>query len=94
LKALAAPGEHGLVFTIVAATESDLLDGTLVTGPTGNASPDHDHAHGDDDHGHSHGLGLRRAAWLGIAILALGLVGGVGWWWQHRRDAGKPWGGL
>ena len=30
LKALAAPGEHALVFTLVAGKDSDLLDGTLV----------------------------------------------------------------
>ena len=38
LKALAAPGEHGLVFTLVAGKDSDLLDGTLV-GAAGAWSP-------------------------------------------------------
>ena len=58
LKALAAPGEHGLVFTLVAGKDSDLLDGTLVTAGGGGAASaakdDHGHAHGSDDHGHRH----------------------------------------
>ena len=37
LKALAAPGEHALVFTLVAGQDSDLLDGTLVS--VGGAAP-------------------------------------------------------
>ena len=32
LKALAAPGEHALVFTLMAGKDSDLLDGTLLVG--------------------------------------------------------------
>ncbi|HSW22271.1 MAG TPA: hypothetical protein VLJ62_05855 [Burkholderiaceae bacterium] len=42
LQALSQPGEHALVFTIVAGDQSDLLDGTLrvATGSDG----DHDHA--------------------------------------------------
>lgn len=96
LKALAAPGEHGLVFTLVAGKDSDLLDGTLV--PTaGNivtaaAKDDHGHAHGGDDHGHDHKL--ERAAWIGAGVAALGLIGGIAWWRQRRRDAGKLQGAL
>jgi hypothetical protein len=91
LKALAAPGEHGLVFTLVAGTDSDLLDGTLVSA-TGSAAAaaaagDHGHAHGGDDHGHDDELA--RAAWTAAAVAALGLVGGVAWWRQRRRDAGQ-----
>lgn len=96
LKALAAAGEHGLVFTLVAGTDSDLLDGTLVSGAGGvvaaTAMDDHGHAHGGDDHGHGHEL--ERAAWIGAGVAALGLVGGIAWWRQRRRDAGKPQGGL
>lgn len=33
LKLLSAPGEHPLIFTIVAGTESDLLEGTLAVTP-------------------------------------------------------------
>ena len=96
LKALAAPGEHGLVFTLVAGKDSDLLDGTLV-GTAGRAvaaalKDDHGHAQGGDDHGHDHTL--ERAAWIGAGVAALGLIGGTAWWRQRRRDAGKLQGGL
>jgi hypothetical protein len=100
LKALAAPGEHGLVFTLVAGKDSDLLDGTLVTaGGSGAAAAiaaknDHGHAHGTDDHGHGHGHELERAAWIGAGVAALGLIGGIAWWRQRRREADKLQGGL
>jgi hypothetical protein len=98
LQALAAPGEHGLVFTLVAGQDSDLLDGTLVNA-TGRvlaaaAKDDHGHAHGSDDHGHGHDHELERAAWMGAGIAALGLIGGIAWWRQRRRNAGQPQGGL
>jgi hypothetical protein len=91
LKALAAPGEHGLVFTLVAGPDSDLLDGTLV-GASAAAQADHGHAHGSDAHGHDHGL--ERAAWIGAGIAALGLIGGIAWWRQRRGHAGTLQGGL
>lgn len=98
LKALAAPGEHGLVFTLVAGNDSDLLDGTLVSAAgrvaTSAAKDDHGHAHGNDEHGHGHDHELERAAWIGAGVAALGLIGGIAWWRQRRRDAGKPQGGL
>ena len=98
LKALATPGEHGLVFTLVAGNDSDLLDGTLVSGAgrvvAAATSNDHGHAHGGDDHGHGHGHELERAAWIGAGVVTLGLLGGIAWWRQRRRDAGKPQGGL
>jgi hypothetical protein len=96
LKALAAPGEHGLVFTLVAGKESDLLDGTLVgtadrvaTAATGD---DHGHADGGDDHAHDHEL--ERAAWIGAGVAALGLIGGIAWWGQRHRGVGTLQGGL
>ena len=96
LKALAAPGEHGLVFTLVAGKDSDLLDGTLVGSAggvvTAAAKDDHGHAHGGDDRGHDHEL--ERAAWIGAGVAALGLIGGIAWWRQRRRDAGKLQGAL
>ncbi len=95
LKALAAPGEHGLVFTLVAGKDSDLLDGTLVgmaARTTAAAKDDHGHAHGGDDHGHDHEL--ERAAWIGAGVAALGLIGGIAWWRQRRRETGKLQGGL
>ena len=89
LKALAAPGEHGLVFTLVVGNESDLLDGTLVSTAsrvvTATAKDKHGHTHGGDDHGHNHEL--ERAVWVGAGIAALGMLGGLGWWRQHRRQA-------
>ncbi len=96
LKALAVPGEHGLVFTLVAGPDSDLLDGTLAStaGGSGAASAgsDHGHAHGNDAHGHDHLL--ERAAWLGAGITAVGLIGGIAWWRQRRREASTPQGGV
>ena len=103
LKALAAAGEHGLVFTLVAGKDSDLLDGTLVAAGAAMAESndhdhdhDHDHAHGTDDHGHGHGHDheRERAAWIGAGVAALGLIGGIAWWRQRRRGAGKLPGGL
>ena len=98
LKALAAPGEHGLVFTLVAGTDSDLLDGTLlVAGPGGAAAAAaaHGHAHdGEDEHGHGHGHGHAReyAAWAGAA--ALGLAAGAVWWRRRQRSTGPRKAGL
>lgn len=96
LTALAAAGEHGLVFTLVSGKDSDLLDGTLVNPAGGVAAAvakyDHGHAHGGDDHGHNHEL--ERAAWIGAGIAGLGLIGGIAWWRQRRYDAGKPQGDL
>lgn len=96
LKALAAPGEHGLVFTLVAGKDSDLLDGNLISAAVGTAAAgmknDDGHGHGDD--GHGHGDTLERAAWIGAGVLALGLIGGVAWWRQRRGHAGKLRGGV
>ena len=99
LKALAAAGEHGLVFTLVAGKDSDLLDGTLVAlwgggaalAATNDHEHDHEHAHGTDDHDHGHGHDheRERAAWIGAGVAALGLIGGIAWWRQRRRAAGK-----
>lgn len=61
LKALAAPGEHALLFTIVAGEDSDLLDATLVVGG--------DRAHDD---GHSHWLEWFLVA--GGVLLVLGIT--------------------
>ena len=92
LKSLAAPGEHGLVFTLLVGQDSDLLDGTLVNatggaavGPVGARKADHDH-----DHDHE----LERATWIGAGISALGLIGGIAWWRQRRQAVGKLQGGL
>lgn len=78
LKLLASPGEHGLVFTLVAGTESDLLDGTLVTAGA---------AAGHDDHDHH--PAIERAAFIGGGVAALALLG-AGLWWRGRRSATTP----
>lgn len=91
LKALAAPGEHPLVFTLVAGQDSDLLDGTLVTARPAAASGSNAHGH-DGNSGHSHGL--EHATWIGAGIAALGLLGAVAWWRQRRREGVSARGGL
>lgn len=87
VKALGQPGEHALVFTLVAGNESDLLDGTLVTAGAAAAAgggTDHDHGPG----GHRHALEPRRAAWIGAGLVVLGLIGGIAWRQRRqRRDA-------
>lgn len=101
LKTLAATGEHPLVFTLLAGQDSDLLDGTLVNAAGGRpasttaaAKGDHGHARGGDDHGDDHHHKMERAAWIGGGVAALGLVGGIAWWRQRRRVAGKLQGSL
>lgn len=87
LKALATPGQHALVFTLVTGKESDLLDATLVTGGA-NGDAGHGHAHSDDhdhDHDHSHGPSLKRVAAASVVVLGLGLVG-TAWWRRRQRD--------
>jgi hypothetical protein len=95
LKALATPGEHGLVFTLLAGKDSDLLDATLVTAghaaATARAANDD---HGPEEHGHGPGHALERAAWLGAGVAALGLIGGLAWRRQRRRAAAALQGGL
>lgn len=81
LQALAAPGEHGMVFTLVAGAESDLLDGTLVTAAGGGTAA-------QADHGHSHAHGPGRAAWIGGGLAALGLLGAIAWWRRQRTSPG------
>jgi hypothetical protein len=71
LAALAAPGEHPLVFTLTAGAESDLLDGTLIVAAA--------------DHGHGHSHAVEYAAIGGAVVLALLVGGAVLWRWRHRR---------
>ena len=92
LKALKATGEHGLVFTLVAGADSDLLDGTLVTAASYANSGKSDQGHSHDDHGHDHEL--ERAAWIGGGVVALGLIGGLVWRRQRRLSAGAMKGAL
>ncbi len=83
LKTLAAPGEHGLVFTLLAGQENDLLDGTLVNAAGGVGAANDDHSHGN-----------QRAAWIGAGVTTLGVLGGIVWWRLRRREIGKLQGGL
>jgi hypothetical protein len=78
LKALSAPGEHALVFTLVAGQDADLLDGQLVVGAHGAAS----------GHGHGHDHAFERALWIGAGVAGLALLTGLAWWRQRRRASG------
>ncbi len=70
LKALARPGNHPLVFTVVAGTESDLLEGVLkVSAPVPAA----------DDHAH-----LPRWMWVAAAS-ALSLAAAITWRLRRRK---------
>lgn len=91
LKALTAPGEHPLVFTLVAGQDSDLLDGTLVIASKATAGAGNDHGH---DHADGHSHELERAAWIGAGIAGLGLLVGIAWWRQRRRSGAATGGGL
>lgn len=77
LKALAAPGDHAVVISIVADDASDLLDGTLSV-PDASAG-DHGHAH-DDSHAH----GVSPLLW---AVLGLVFVAVLGWLVERSRKA-------
>jgi len=90
LQALTTPGEHGLVFMLVAGNDSDLLDGTLVTAARGPRAGAAGTDHGHNDHGHDHEL--ERAAWIGSGVAALGLIGSIAL--RRRRDVAKPLEGL
>jgi hypothetical protein len=74
LALLQKPGEHALVFTLVAGEESDLLDALLRVAGDGAGS-----AHDD---GHSHAL--ERVA---VALGGLALLGGGLWFWRRRAAA-------
>jgi hypothetical protein len=88
LALLRTPGEHALVFTLVAGAETDLLDGALVTTAAGAAAAAaHGHAHGEhghDDHDHGHDHTLEYVAWGVGGVLVL--AGAYAW---RRRRAEK-----
>lgn len=76
LALLSQPGEHALVFTILAGAETDLLDGVLVTGG--------EHAARPNDH---HDLPWWKGLGIGTVVLAalLALAYAV---WRRRRTRG------
>jgi hypothetical protein len=75
LKLLATPGDHALVISVLAGSESDLLDGVLHVAAAQAAS---------DDHGHEHGHGRWRYA-AAAAALALALAGAAAWRWRAAQ---------
>ena len=80
VKVLKAPGAHPLVVTILAGKESDLLEGTLQTGPANDAA-----AAGGDDHGHAHdegGHGIPNVVWVVLVMLLLAAASV----WMTRRS--------
>ena len=85
LAALRAPGEHPLVITLIAGSDSDLLEGRLVT------SADHRLAH---DHAHDRVQDTReRAVWF-VAGAAVLLAAGLLAWRSRRRGRKLPAAGL
>lgn len=86
LAALAQPGQHPLVFTLVAGTDSDLLDGVLDTRSAQARRDGHDE-HGDhDEAAHDHPE-RRWTPWVlggvgGLLVLSL-----AGWAWSRTRRA-------
>ena len=82
LEALATPGEHPIVVTVIAGSDADLLEGTLkVTTQAprslGAGAPDHGHDHDSHDDAHAHGWSdaLRSPrVWI-FGLAALGLSG-------------------
>ena len=66
LKSLAAPGEHGLVFTLLVGQDSDLLDGTLVRGERRTWTSGR---YERQDVGHETGIGVLR---VGLDFLDAG----------------------
>lgn len=91
LKALSAPGEHALVFTITADKQADLLDGVLqVTAEGAAAAEGHGHEHGPaagaaDKHDHD-AASASRVVWLAGALAVLSAVAGAGWLLRRRRN--------
>lgn len=74
LEALAKPGKHSLVFTLVAGEESDLLEGTMEVKAD---DADHGHPHGDspaDSHGHAYSLKTWAIGGILLSILSVAMV--------------------
>jgi len=74
LKAMAQPGDHPLVITVVVGKDADLLDGTLTVQAV---------EHGHEEHGHAW---TRAAAGAGVAVLVLAALA---WALRRRRRAAR-----
>jgi hypothetical protein len=91
LKALSAPGEHALVFTITAGDQADLLDGVLKVTAEGAAAaggPGHDHGHAAGaaaDHEHDQAPSSR-VMWLAGALAVLSAIAGGSWLLRRRTQ--------
>lgn len=87
LKALSQPGEHALVFTVIAGEDSDLLDGTLSVreGAVDDAAGQgHPYAAAPQaDPGHAPAFPVSNTA---AALAGLGLLGAGALWWRRRRN--------
>jgi len=83
LKLLEQPGEHPVVVTVIAAKDSDLLEGTLrVTAQSLQAAHGRAHAPAAD-----HGAFDARDPWVKRGALALAAVAALavaGWRWRRR----------
>ena len=83
LKGLAKPGKHSLIFTLTAAEESDLLEGTL------EVRANDEEAHGDShDAANGHEFSLRNWA-IGGVLLAILLVALVIPMLRRKQNSGK-----
>lgn len=76
LKALEAPGEHGLVITIVAGEDTDLLDGVLRVSTQEAPHGDHDHGHGP----------MSWTRWVLLALVLVGFALLARWWVTSRAE--------
>lgn len=90
LQALMQPGSHPLVVTVIAAKDTDLLEGTLeVSTADADAAKAQAHGHGDA-HGHEHEAASGHDAWWRAVsiIAALAGVSAAGLWWLRRKRRG------
>jgi hypothetical protein len=81
LKALSAPGEHALIFTITAGAQADLLDGVLAVSAQAVADGHEHAAAAADDHGQG---STARLPWLAGGLAALGALAGGSWLLRRR----------
>lgn len=71
LQLLKKPGEHALVFTLIAGEDSDLIDATLRVAD-------------EAGHGHEHSHALEVAAYAAGGLL---LLGAGAWMWRRRAPS-------